>query len=554
MRVVIAQLNYTVGDLLGNSNKIIKTLENWKNDPDTVVLFTELAISGYPPLDLLVSEDFIIDQKRQFYRILRETENYECHFVIGYIETNKGKGKPIFNSAAVCHKGEVAYNYRKRLLPTYDVFDEARYFEPGSDIGLWYFQGKRIGILICEDLWYDNKTYKIDTAEQLFRQNADVIFCLNASPSVVGKVEQRLKIARYIAQKFGLPIVYANQVGANDDIVFDGNSFATDEQGRVIEWGSLFCEDIFEVRTEKKTTLELEDLRCLSDSEFFFKQAVTGIREYVKKCGFKSVVIGESGGIDSAVVTALAVEALGPDNVQAITMPSQYSSTGSVNDSHMLCQNLGVSLTIISIEETYKTFLESFNDRTERATPGVTEENIQARIRGMMLMAYSNRYGHLVLSTGNKSELSVGYCTIHGDMVGGMAPISDLYKTEVYEVARYINQSKGTQIIPQTIIDKEPSAELSPDQKDSDSLPPYEMLDAILRLGIEGDHLTYQERLSALELLRNKNDSVNSDIIRIRKMVKRNEYKRRQATIGIKMHAKSFGYGRRIPLAQCWLG
>jgi len=553
MRVILAQLDFTVGDLPGNAQQIITTMLNGTYDSQgAIVVFPELSITGYPPLDLVDNSSFITAQLQTLDEILKRTSSVECLFVLGYIERNEGPGKGLYNSAAVCHRGKVIYNYRKRLLPTYDVFDEARYFEPGKDMGLFTFFGYRIGVLICEDIWHNNKLYTLNPIKELYNAQADMVLSLNASPSIAGKHEYRKEMVISLCRQYYMPIFYVNTVGGNDDIVFDGNSFAVDALGGICGHAKRFEPDILSIQYMGKHLCSLDqpyiEGTYKSSAEFFYEQAVYGIREYVKKCGFKGAVIGESGGIDSAVVTALAVAALGKDNVVGITMPSQYSSTGSYEDSQVLCDRLGVRLYTFPIKSSFDLIIDQFNDVFETAPAGVTEQNLQARIRGQVLMAFSNRHGHLVLSTGNKSELSVGYCTLYGDMAGGMAPISDLYKMEVYAVAKYINELAGTAVIPQAILDKEPSAELAPGQKDTDNLPPYPILDAILKLNIEGELLGEKEKFACQEIVRFNQDYAEKTL----RLMTGAEFKRRQAAIGIKMHQKAFGYGRRVPIAQKW--
>jgi len=428
MDILVVQKNFTVGDLKGNADKIIEVVQ--KDGPiRDLIVFTELCVTGYPPLDLLDNEEFIREQTLTVEYILNNTRNSSAHFVIGYLEKNDYVGKPLFNSLAVCYKGKIVYNYRKRLLPTYDIFDEDRYFEPGDTCVPFIFQGKRIGFAICEDLW-PTKRYHLSPVEELCRYNSDLIISINASPSIFGKHEERLKLIKGHAEKYGVEIIYANQVGGNDDIVFDGNSFCVNSLGRIRDHAKSFEEDemcigishetvkdgfslitIGENQTKATEVLDNPGQKFYElDAEFYCKQAVLGIRDYLGKNGFKKVVIGESGGIDSAVTTAIAARAVGPENVIAVTMPSKYSSNGSVDDSQELCDKLGVNLELIPIKEQFETFMEVFDERYGGAEPGVTEQNVQARIRGQILMAISNREGALVLSTGNKSELSVGYC------------------------------------------------------------------------------------------------------------------------------------------------
>ena len=555
MQIKLAQLDYTVGDLKGNTKKIIEVIgKEAQEKSSNIVIFSELAVSGYPPLDLLDIMSFIDAQLECVDQIIQSTKGNPALVILGYIEKNPGAGRNLFNSVLVCQNGVVIYNYRKRLLPTYDIFDEARYFEPGTGMGLFCFKEKRIGLVICEDLWFRNKFYTINPAQELFNANADMIISINASPSIVGKYTKKMDMVAGISKAYGLPIVYCNQTGGNDDIVFDGNSFIMNERGVLVAHADRYNEEVLSVPVEalqphapgfaQGIPLRVFD----SEAQFFYEQAVCGIRSYIKKCGFKGVVIGESGGIDSAVVTALAADALGGENVVGITMPSQYSSEGSYKDSETLCKNFGVTFYTYSIKEAFDVLLTQLNNVFPEAKPGLAEENLQARIRGQLLMTFSNRYGYLVLSTGNKSELSTGFCTYGGDMMGGLAPISDEYKMEVYAVAKYINELHGKEMIPQVIIDKEPSAELAPNQRDVDSLPPYPILDAILKYIIEGDVLSKVE----FEHCKSIFDQHPEQTEKILKLISRAEFKRRQAAITIKMHEKAFGYGRRIPVAQKW--
>jgi NAD+ synthetase len=552
MKIKLCQLNTVVGDLEGNTKKAIQCIENSKiNFTNEIIIFQELLITGYPPLDLINQRDFIKEQLKYKNKIVESTKGFNGLVVFGYIEENNGIGKDYFNSALVCHNGIKIYNYRKRLLPTYDIFDEARYFEPGKEMGLFQFKGKRIGLVVCEDLWYKNKLYTLNPAKELFNAKADFIISINASPSIVKKYAYRVNMVKKISEEYALPIIYLNSVGGNDDIIFDGNSFVTNSKGILVENLYRFEEDIRIIDLNSLDVNNYNNINnCKSDAQFYYEQAVLGIRDYVNKCGFKGVVIGESGGIDSAVVTALAVDALGADRVVAITMPSQYSSIGSCVDSAKLCKNLGVKLYTFPIGNSFSELSLQFNNTFGELKAGVTEQNMQARIRGQILMAYSNRYGYLVLSTGNKSEVSVGYTTIYGDMAGGLAPISDLYKMEVFTVAKYYNELYKAEIIPSEIINKEPSAELALNQKDTDNLPPYPILDTMLKHIIEGESLEENEKKECLNIIELNQDYYN----KVLNMVHKAEFKRRQAAIGIKMHNKAFGYGRRIPIVQKWKG
>lgn len=555
MDYIIVQNDYVIGDLSGNTSKIINEIEKHKESKSyDILIFSELAISGYPPLDLLDKREFIDEQLEKVESIIKTTENNPCLVIFGYIERNPGAGKALFNSVMVCREGKKLYNYRKQLLPTYDIFDEARYFQPGKDIGIFSFQGQRIGLLICEDLWYENKVYEINPVQELFNAKADVVISINASPSIVGKYEQRITMICSISRSYNLPIVYCNQTGGNDDIIFDGNSFVVNGRGVIVAIAKKFEEDVLSVPAMHFYDFHIGNAPTpfRNQNQFFLEQAVYGIQSYIHKCSFDGVVIGESGGIDSAVVSALATLALGPNRVFGVTMPSLYSSVGSYQDSELLCKNLGITLYTFPIEGAFRMILNQFNDIFPEKKSGLMEENLQARIRGQMLMSFSNRYNCLVLSTGNKSEMSVGYSTVGGDLMGGMAPISDLYKMEVYAVAQYINEfyGNGKEIIPRVIIDKAPSAELAPDQKDSDSLPPYPILDAILKILIEGEVLPLEEYHVCKKIY----DTNPEAVTKVKGLIRRAEFKRRLAPITIKMHQKAFGYGRRIPIAQKWEG
>lgn len=556
MKIKLCQLDTTVGDLFENSQKVSKIIqEETKGNISNIVVFPELIISGYPPLDLLNNPTFIAKEAEYVEELVKSTKSNPSLFIIGCLETNPGAGRNLFNSALVFKDGQVVYTYRKRLIPTYDIFDEARYFESGKQMGLFNFNGKRIGLVICEDLWYENKFYTINPAQKLFNAQADMVISINASPSVVGKYKQKIDMITKISKTYGTPIIYVNQVGGNDDIIFDGNSFVINNKGALIAHASRYEEDMLIINEESLYSLALTYPDKLlpklykSNAEFFYEQIVCGIKSYIKKCGFKGVVIGESGGIDSAVVTALAADALGGENVVGITMPSKYSSKGSYNDSAILCENLGTKFYAYPIKNVFNTILTDFNSVFSEESSGLMEENLQARIRGQILMSFSNRYGYLVLSTGNKSELSVGYCTVGGDMMGGLSPISDLYKMEVYDVAKYINKLHGKEMIPQVIIDKEPSAELVPNQRDIDSLPQYPILDSLLKYIIEGTLLPEK----TYKMCKENTTQYPDQYEKVLKLLNKAEFKRRLAPITIKVHQISFGYGRRIPIAQKWI-
>lgn len=562
MKIHLCQIDTIVGAFKINADKVISILKKNVGDNKQLFVFPELTITGYPLLDLVDLDTFVNEQLDVLKYLLEQTKEISSLFVVGYVKKNYGLGKSLYNSAAVCYKGEIIFDYNKRLLPTYDVFDEARYFEPGKEMGLFQFEGERIGIVICEDLWSefgDRKLYAVNPIKELFDANVEYIISINGSPSVVGKHQEKIKMIKAISKKYAMPIIYVNQVGGNDDVIFDGNSFITDKRGLIIHKLDKFKEKIsciercdldFYFHTHTAFREGLEHSSFSSDAQFFYEQAVCGVRSYIKKCGFKCVCIGESGGIDSAVVSAIAVDAIGADKVFCFTMPSEYSSIGSYEDSEILCKNLGINnFYTFPIKEYFNCIVNGINTNLGfPEKPGIMEENLQARIRGMILMAMSNRFDYLVLSTGNKSELSVGYCTIYGDMCGGLSPISGIYKMEVYALARYYNELHGGEIIPNAIIEKCPSAELALNQKDTDNLPPYPILDSMLKLFIEGDLMSSEEREIHFKVVKDNSNYAK----KVCSLIKKSEFKRRQMPIGIKMHKKDFGFGRRVPIAQSW--
>jgi len=547
MKISLAQLNYTVGDLAGNTEKILAVIEAQRDVADLIV-FTELAVTGYYPYDLIDRPGFVAEQDRQLARIAAASADGRAAVVVGHIRANLGPGKPYFNGLTVFAGGQAIFACDKRLLPTYNVFHERRHFEPGPPSRVFEWQGQRIGFLICEDAWNDGGSdYPDNPVADLAAQGAQVLISLNASPSNLGKQAQREKLVAAISRRRGTPMIYVNQVGATDEIVFDGHSFAADSGGAIAVIAPGFEEAVVTLDLAAGRWSASGSPAGSSEEALMFRQSVLGLRDYVRKCGFSKVVVGSSGGIDSALTLALAVEALGPGNVLAVTMPSQYSSKGSVTDSRVLCANLGVKLFEASIGEEFDLARKRFEVDFGEVPVRLTLENIQARIRGRKLMEVSNQTGALVLSTGNKSEMSVGYATLYGDMNGGLNLIGDLYKTEVYRLARYINEHTGREVIPTSILDKAPSAELSPGQKDSDALPDYPQLDAVLRLYIEGDvlpaaqHAECEATVSRMPL---------EEVERVKRLVDRAEFKRRQAPPIIRMHARAFGDGRRLPIAQ----
>lgn len=538
MKIAIAQIDTTVGDILGNSAKIKDCIQKGAALGADIVVFPEMAVTSYPARDLLEKKHFVKDNLSALKDIARSCKKTAA--IIGFISINDKKhGKGLYNSAALLKDGRVSFVQHKSLLPTYDVFDEARHFEPAVSHKAVSFKGTKIGITICEDVWSavdigGRRLYHVDPVKELVKNGAKLIINISASPFNVGKISIREGLLKKIAKAHQVPIVYVNAVGGNDELVFDGRSIVVDKNARIVHICKAFEEDLHIIDTEALPKKEYE--RAKNDIAELHDALVLGLKDYFRKCGFKKAIVGLSGGIDSCIVASIAAEALGAGNVTGITMPSPYSSSGSVNDAERLAKNLNIKFQNIPIGDIYNEYLKTLKAGTSSIT--LTEENIQARIRGNILMAESNRTGGIVLSTGNKSELAVGYCTLYGDMAGGLALISDVPKTMVYELARYINRSKV--LIPVESITKPPSAELRPDQKDSDSLPPYDILDEILKLYIE-------EHKSLEEIVRKGFDRpVVKDVLT---KVDRNEYKRRQAAPGFKVTSKAFGAGRIYPIA-----
>ena len=538
MKVGIAQINTTVGDFAGNSARILAAYHELVDQGAELVVTPELSITGYPPLDLIFAGEFVERNLETLAGI--QTAIGEVPLLVGFIDRNlSGHGKPFHNAGALLCKGAEPVIIHQRLLPTYDVFDEARYFEPGQVSAPIEIAGKKVGITICEDLWtpefLPGPLYRVDPPADLVNAGAEILVNLSASPYQYGKPMLRLQMLHAQAQRFGLPIYYCNSVGGNDQLVFDGHSSAFSARGERVQEMLGFGEQLLVI--EEPTDAFHPDGRDQLGE--LYRALVLGLRDYFRKCGFKSAVLGLSGGIDSALTAVLAVEALGKDNVTGAAMPGPYSSEGSVKDAFILAETLGIKCLNIPITNSYEVMKsglrEIFEDRPEDAT----EENLQARLRGVTMMALSNKFGSLLLTTGNKSELAVGYCTLYGDMCGGLAVISDLPKTLVYELARWIN--RGKEIIPAATITKPPSAELRPDQTDQDSLPPYDLLDAILALYVE-------ENLPIHEIVERGYDQ--ELVLRITGMVDRNEYKREQAAPGLKVTGRAFGMGRRLPIAQ----
>ena len=541
MKIALGQINPTVGDFSGNAAKIVQFSLRARDAGAGLILFPELSVCGYPPRDLVERPSFVTRNRESVEKIAAETMGIAviCGLVTpAHAET----GKSVMNSAALLRDGRVDFIQSKMLLPTYDVFDEARNFAPARSQQLFPFCGSQMALTICEDAWndkhfWDRRLYGVDPVEELVRAGGDFVLNISASPFWLGKRELRRDMLTAIAKNDKVPVAMVNLVGGNDSLVFDGSSLVIAPDGKIVAQGKSFAEDLiyFDSRT---LTGEIHDQIAGEDASAY-EALVLGTRDYVRKCGFHKVIIGLSGGIDSALTAAIAVDALGPENVIGVGMPGPYSSEGSIDDARQLATNLGIRFELLSIGEIYEAARCTLNPVFAGLPEDATEENIQSRARGMLLMSLSNKFGALVLSTGNKSELGVGYCTLYGDMVGGLAVISDVPKTMIYRLSAYVNSRRP--VIPQATIDKPPSAELRPDQKDSDSLPPYDVLDAILEDYVE-------ESRSAEQIARSHNFDLDL-VKRVIRMVERAEYKRQQAAPGIKISAKAFGYGRRFPIA-----
>jgi NAD+ synthase (glutamine-hydrolysing) len=541
VKIALGQINPTVGDFSGNAAKIVQFALEARTAGAGLILFPELAVCGYPPRDLVERPSFVARCRATVERIASEVQGIAV--ICGLVTPAEAdSGKTVMNSAALLREGRVEFIQSKMLLPTYDVFDEMRNFAPAKSQQLFSFCGKQMALTICEDAWNDKRfwnrrLYGIDPVEELVRGGGNFVLNISASPFWLGKPELRHDMLAAIAKNQKVPVAMVNQVGGNDSLVFDGSSLVIAPGGQVIAQGKSFEEDLIYFDSDKLTG----DMhpQIAGEEASAYEALVLGTRDYVRKCGFERAIVGLSGGIDSALTAAIAADALGCGNVIGVGMPGPYSSQGSIDDARQLAGNLKIRFELLSIQEIYeaarRTLAPVFAGRPE----DVTEENIQSRARGLLLMSLSNKFGALVLSTGNKSELAVGYCTLYGDMVGGLAVISDVPKTLVYRVSAYVNSRR--KVIPEATIEKPPSAELRPDQKDSDSLPPYDVLDAILEDYVE-------ESRSAEQIARDHNFDVGL-VQRVIRMVERSEYKRQQAAPGIKISAKAFGYGRRFPIA-----
>ncbi|MBM4175804.1 MAG: NAD+ synthase [Ignavibacteria bacterium] len=543
MIIALASINPTVGKINYNFKKIKENVNKAIHRRADLIIFPELSICGYPPLDLLDKKTFIDECIEVLNDVAKLSE--KISIVVGGITRDTDMiGTNNFNSAIFCEKGKIKSIHNKTLLPNYDVFDEVRYFEPSKNIFLSQIGGKKIGISICEDAWNDkdfwmHRKYENDPAEFIVKQKPDFLINISASPFSIGKEKIRTEMFSQIAKKNNLPIIFVNQVGANTDLIFDGGCKVYDSNGNLIIASNRFDEQLVFFDTEKK--YDILDYNPADDIEDIFNALVLGIRDYCSKSRFDKIVLGLSGGIDSALVAALAASAIKPKNVLCVLMPSQYSSEGSVKDSQKLINNLGVNGTSIPINMLFNEYKTSLKNEFAGTNEDIAEENLQSRIRGNLLMALSNKFGYLLLATGNKSEFATGYATLYGDMCGGLAPISDLYKTTVYKLARFMN--KESEIIPEEIIQKIPSAELKPNQTDQDTLPPYEILDKILYQYIE-------ESKEEDEIIKS---GFERELVRkTLKMVDRAEYKRKQAAPGLKVTNKAFGTGRRFPIVQGW--
>ncbi len=556
MKIGFAQINPTVGDLSGNFQKIVGAYERLAAAGAELVLTPELAIPGYPPQDLVFKSRFVPENLA----ILEQLHSRvgSAALLVGFVDRNEGRGKPFHNAAALLERGKPIRKAHKSLLPTYDVFDEDRYFEPACRVAAYGVCGKRIGVTICEDIWTEHylprPLYDVEPVCGLIEQGAEIIVNLSASPFSLHKPAVRREMVGSLARAYHRPICYCNAVGGNDQLIFDGNSIAVNASGELIAQLPSFREEEAIVDTDATAVI---DFREGKTPEELFAALSLGLCDYLRKCNFKSAVVGLSGGVDSAVVAVIAVDALGPENVVGVSMPSPYSSRGSIDDALALARNLEIQCLEIPITKAFAAFKAQFADIFKGLPENETEENMQPRLRAMTLMALSNKFDHLLLTTGNKSELAVGYCTIYGDMAGGLAVISDVPKTMVYELARWINSdysarsgrkgdppsqgSGAAGIIPRSIIEKAPSAELKPNQKDQDTLPPYEILDEILRLYVE-------ENLSARDIIAHGFDE--KTVRWVQRRVDLNEYKREQAAPGLKVTSRAFGVGRRMPIAQ----
>ena len=544
MKIALAQIDPTVGDFTGNLDKIVSASRRAAEAGARLTVFSELALCGYPPADFLEKPSFLARCRAAVDELALATRGLPTAIAAGVaLPAPAGSGRPAVNAAVLLDKGQLLLEQHKRLLPFYDVFDEQRYFAPAREQNVVQLDGLRLAISICEDAWNDKnfweqRLYPVDPLEEMMKQRPALHINLSSSPFWHGKRQIRRRMLAAIARRDGIPVLLANQVGGNDSLIFDGSSLALNAQGELIAQAASFAEDLILVDPFAAAPIP-EPSGGGDDTEAAYRALVLGTRDYVRKCGFQKALVGLSGGIDSALVAAVAADALGPENVIAVGMPSPYSSQGSIDDSRRLAANLGIRFQVISISSLFAGFQLALAPQFEGLKADTTEENIQSRIRGCLLMALSNKFSALVLTTGNKSEMAVGYCTLYGDMVGALAVIGDLVKTRVYAVCRWLNRNR--EIIPAAILTKPPSAELRPGQKDTDSLPPYEVLDPILE--------AYVERYQTPEAIAAAHGFPAPLVQQVVRLVERSEYKRQQAAPVLKVTAKSFGMGRRFPIA-----
>ncbi|HUA15191.1 MAG TPA: NAD+ synthase [Verrucomicrobiae bacterium] len=541
MKIALGQINPTVGDFSGNAAKIIDFSKRARESGAGLILFPELAVCGYPPRDLVERPSFVARNSETVARIAAEARGIVI--ICGLVTpATSDTGKSVMNSAALLMDGKVAFTQSKMLLPTYDVFDEVRNFAPARNQELFSFCGNRVALTICEDAWNDKQfwprqMYPVDPVEALVHAGGNVVLNISASPFWIGKRELRRDMLASLARQHKVPVVLVNQVGGNDSLVFDGSSIVLNAEGTIVAQGRSFEEDLVYFDSASLTGDIHEQIA--GDDASAYAALVLGTRDYIHKCGFQKAIVGLSGGIDSALTAVIAADAVGADNVLGVGMPGPYSSQGSIDDARALAENLGIRFELLSINAPYEAYRQTLEGAFAGKKEDVTEENLQSRARGAILMALSNKFGAIVLSTGNKSELGVGYCTLYGDMVGGLAVISDVPKTLVYRLSRYVNGQRP--VIPPATLEKPPSAELRPNQKDSDSLPDYDTLDAILEDYVEDSH-------SAERIARERGFEMET-VRRVIRMVDRAEYKRQQAAPGLKISPKAFGYGRRFPIA-----
>ncbi|MFA3781444.1 NAD+ synthase [Melioribacteraceae bacterium 4301-Me] len=545
MKIAVCQFNPIIGDLEYNKAQIIEGYQKAIKDKAEIAVFPELALCGYPPQDLVEKQEFRDAVRKKSEEIASVTKSTALIFgsITEDYEVNVGTG--IYNSAVLCFNGRIQFIQNKTLIPNYDVFDEVRYFEPAKDVFVFEFGGEKLGISICEDIWNDadywkKRLYPIDPIKKLLHKGASILINISASPYAYGKRKERYMMLKTLTSDEKIPLVYACSVGSQTDLIFDGASMCFNKKGNLVKMGKFFHEDYFIYDTNENFNDEIVEVERSFEEEVL-DALILGLRDYAVKTGFKKALIGLSGGIDSALVTYIAVQALGKDNVHVVLMPSKYSSTGSIKDSEKLIKNLGISFDKITIQPVVDKILEVLKPAFNNKQEDITEENIQSRVRGVYLMALSNKHGYLLCATGNKSELATGYATLYGDMCGAVSVIGDVYKTQVYKIAKFINREK--EIIPNEIIQKTPSAELKPLQTDQDTLPPYEILDVILKMYLE-DYKEYNEIVGIV-----KNEELVKKVLR---MVDLNEFKRKQAAPVLRVSTKAFGYGRRYPIVQGW--